>query len=200
MSAIILDAATLVSRTLWQMVVGDPCGYYARALFRQTRSRRMEEATEQENVPVNSAVAFAVWLTIYEPLMVRKSEQVGIHRLWRGHCKANGYGQIRRGGKTQAVHRYLWSIWHHQRIPPGMDVDHRCKIRNCFAPWCLQLRPHRVNRAPHRRALHTHCRRGHPVTPENSTGHQRPECKPCRRSRDRIYRQAKKQAAKWAHI
>lgn len=66
--------------------------------------------------------------------MVDKS---GEHWLWTGYL-SNGYGSILVDGKAERVHRYSWTV-HNGPIPDGIDVLHKCDIRNCVKPDCLFL-------------------------------------------------------------
>lgn len=40
--------------------------------------------------------------------------------------------------KLMMYHRHIWEI-EHGAIPPGFEVDHKCKNRACFNPEHLQL-------------------------------------------------------------
>lgn len=57
--------------------------------------------------------------------------------LWTGTRRSDGYGVIQRGRKGEGlvrVHRLSWELA--GNVPPavGMDLCHRCDIRNCVNP------------------------------------------------------------------
>jgi len=79
-------------------------------------------------------------------------------------------------------------------IPEGLVIDHLCRVRNCVNPAHMEpvtntenvLRgtgPTAVN------AQKTHCKHGHPLTPDNLVKRtDRRECMECRRIREREYK------------
>lgn len=58
--------------------------------------------------------------------------------LWQGYTEKNGYGRARFRGKRYAAHRLGWEL-HFGPIPEGMNVLHKCDVRNCINPqhWFL---------------------------------------------------------------
>jgi len=53
---------------------------------------------------------------------------------WRGCTMSNGYGKLNRAGRGVILaHRYSYEA-NVGPIPTGLDVCHRCDIRNCVRP------------------------------------------------------------------
>lgn len=83
------------------------------------------------------------------------------------------------------LHRAVWRLLVGD-IPDGMQLDHLCLVRICCNPDHLEpVTPAENNR---RKGSDGYCKRGHPMTPENtvnngmrSDGKQALLCKACRR-------------------
>lgn len=101
--------------------------------------------------------------------------------------RATGYGRIRVAGETLGVHRVSYEVFVGP-IPGGYDIDHLCRVRECFNPEHLEPVTRRVNaqRGAHG-GLITACPHGHAYTPENTyvskVGHRL--CRTCNRDRQR---------------
>jgi hypothetical protein len=117
---------------------------------------------------------------------------------WQGLVSLEGYGRLRRDGRLQYVHRYVWSLVHGP-IPDGMCVLHRCDNPRCFRLDHLFLGSHLDNirdmaakgRLWQQRV--THCPQGHPYDDANTmilrSGARR--CRACGRERNRRARQSR---------
>jgi len=53
-------------------------------------------------------------------------------RLWGGRLDRDGYPLATIAGSSVRLHRYLY-IERHGPIPEGMEVEHRCRRRNCLS-------------------------------------------------------------------
>lgn len=134
--------------------------------------------------------------------------------LWIGPLNGKGYGRLWLAGnwrkRTMGAHRYSY-LMARGPIPEGLVLDHLCRVPCCVNPDHLEpvtIRENAirgvgpvVSRAYW--AARTHCRKGHPVTPENikirgSTGERickvcvkiarsRPEVKAVARLNERAY-------------
>lgn len=97
---------------------------------------------------------------------------------WTGP-RSNGYGVIGsggRGGRTLKAHRVAYEDVVGP-IPPGMHIDHLCRVRNCVNPKHLEpvIQAENLRRAGEARTTCTH---GHPLPPR-PPGKRRPACPTC---------------------
>lgn len=126
--------------------------------------------------------------------------------LWVGSKINNGYGVIRkpRSAKkkgTALVHRVSYEIAFGP-IPDGLDIDHKCRVRNCVNPNHLRTCTRRQNTLwgigpSAKNAQKTHCLRGHPLEGENILirGNRRC-CRECIRIRARKHAPRRKRKPK----
>jgi hypothetical protein len=84
-------------------------------------------------------------------------------------------GAIARGGLARAHGRGVYKRTYelvNGPVPAGLDLDHLCRVPSCVNPAHLEAVTHHVNLmrgvgACAQNARKTHCKRGHPLTPEN---------------------------------
>jgi hypothetical protein len=118
--------------------------------------------------------------------------------LWEGNINDSGYGNVWNWlGEyfgTRRAHR-ISLILSGVKIPKGLVVDHRCRVRRCVNPEHLRLVTMKVNTTENnscpaaKNKAKTHCKYGHPFDLENTMiiGTEWRKCRMC----DRIS-QAKK--------
>lgn len=110
--------------------------------------------------------------------------------LWTAAHSAEGYGLFhlpRPRGMVRA-YRFAWENTGHGAIPPGMQIDHKCRVPACVNPDHLQVVTPRENTllgiGPTAvNARLTHCRRGHALPAKNARGRRR--CRECENAGDR---------------
>lgn len=130
-----------------------------------------------------------------------KVEKTDTCWLWRGAITSRGYGSFFRGNGLGAVGAHCWAYESLVgEIPDRLQLDHLCRNRACVNPAHLEPVTARVNRmrgvGPQRTrerfAAMTHCKRGHPRTPENmfTASNGTHNCRPCARLLDRARRAA----------
>ncbi len=115
--------------------------------------------------------------------------------LWEGGLTPSGYGQMRgrEGEGTLLAHRFSYQSLVGP-IPPGLSLDHLCRIKNCVNPAHLEPVTSEENfrRSPLWVGNRTECPSGHPYEGNNvsvkTTGAR--GCKQC--ARDYAERQRRK--------
>ena len=122
--------------------------------------------------------------------------------IWQKGKTHNGYPLV----SVARVMRYAHRLQYERTkgpIPPGMDLDHLCRNRDCINPEHLEpvTRSENLRRgagAQMLRARHaavTHCPQGHPYNAENT--YLRPNgrgrlCRLCQRAAKKSYRERRK--------
>lgn len=125
--------------------------------------------------------------------------------VWAGRRNDKGYGIIKKGEKITLAHRLVYTTLVGP-IPPGLTLDHLCRVRECvnpahLEPVTLSENCRRGESPMARHARKTSCVNGHPFNEENtcrsqdSRGRWRRACRVCDRvryatspaKRERIY-------------
>jgi hypothetical protein len=113
--------------------------------------------------------------------------------------KKSGYGHAYTG--IYGIRRHMWAheFAYHVLVgpvPPGLEIDHKCRVRHCVRPDHLEPVTHAENM---RRGVEarTCCGQGHPRTPENTSytprGNRR--CIPCDSAKRAAYTKCGRSAA-----
>jgi hypothetical protein len=109
--------------------------------------------------------------------------------LWTGSEKGHGgYGGFKYKNKTLRAHRVSYEL-HVGPIPPGLTLDHLCRVRFCVNPKHLEPVTHKENslRGYGVGAINfrkTHCIHGHEFNKSNTrirTDGRGRECLACKR-------------------
>lgn len=90
--------------------------------------------------------------------------------LWVASLDTRGYGQITVAkGRSRQAYRVAYELVVGP-VPAGLELDHKCRVRSCCNPDHLEPVTHAVNmaRSANANRSKTHCKRGHPFTPENT--------------------------------
>lgn len=103
--------------------------------------------------------------------------------LWTAVLNSAGYGRFYSQGRMALAHRISY-LAHRGSIPPGLQLDHLCRVRSCVNPDHLEPVTQRENilRGTSPVALAaaaTHCPSGHPYD-EANTLHSASGCRRCR--------------------
>lgn len=64
--------------------------------------------------------------------------------VWMGYLEGSGYGRVMHRGRDTLAHREAWSS-RNGPIPPGMMIDHLCRVRCCVNPDHLRIVTPRQN-------------------------------------------------------
>lgn len=113
--------------------------------------------------------------------------------LWTGATNGPGYGNLGVDGHNRVAHRIAYLLARGE-LPPGVEIDHRCRQPACCNPAHLEPVTHEENI---RRGLHgelrTHCARGHDQRPR---GARRPNgrCRACFNADMQLWREKRRAA------
>lgn len=131
---------------------------------------------------------FAKWTEPGPPPSYRP--QLGPCLLFTGARKtSSGYGQYRWGGykaPNRSAHAFAWESVNGP-IPPGLTVDHLCRVTNCVRVSHMEIVTSEEN---YRRAVEARvrCHKGHRLEPWSGSGRRR--CPTCEKgwSEERVAR------------
>ena len=109
---------------------------------------------------------------------------------WTGAHSIKGYGYFGTPEGTAQAHRWIYQQLVGP-IPPGLTIDHLCRVRDCMNPAHMEpvsrgenvLRGNGHSAQNARKAV---CKRGHPFTGDNLyPKNRRRHCRACRAENDR---------------
>lgn len=120
---------------------------------------------------------------------------------WTATTDGKGYGFFYPGKewpqRQMRAHRFAY-IALQGPIPTGYDLDHLCRNLGCCNPDHLEPVPHRENvlrgiSPIAQQARQTHCKKGHPFSPENTYQSSKGRvCRICARERNARYMDRKR--------
>lgn len=103
--------------------------------------------------------------------------------LWTGQLNAKGYARL----SGYSVHRTMYEIVV-GKIPPGLTIDHLCRVKNCVRPRHMEVVTREEN--SHRNlGFKPQCSQGHDYTEENTYWYRgNRSCRTCRNERSAAYK------------
>lgn len=110
--------------------------------------------------------------------------------VWTGALTRKGYGHFSVNSGYFGAHRFAY-LHYRGLIPPGMVLDHLCRVRHCVNPDHLEpvtsAENTRRGLIPLSKWTKTHCPQGHPYEGDNVQIDKRGarHCRTCRRERER---------------
>ena len=113
--------------------------------------------------------------------------------LWTAALQPKGYAELQRNKKVILVHRLFYERYRGP-IPPGLEIDHLCRVRSCVNPDHMEVVTSRVNSlrgngVGGRNARKTLAKCGHPLSPPPRSISGPRYCRPCRREYWRVREQ-----------
>ena len=114
---------------------------------------------------------------------------------WLGNYAGKDYGAFWTGQKQVRAHIFSYELAHGP-IPPGLVLDHICRVHKCVNPSHLEAITNRENilrgiSPPAIQSRQTHCKRGHEFSKMNTRlergkyGREKRQCRLCDRIRKR---------------
>lgn len=107
--------------------------------------------------------------------------------IWQGQL-TNGYGRVKISGRKKSAHRVLWEKANGRPVPPGLQMDHLCRVTECVnpdhvEPVTSQENIRRRDQARGKGVYATSCSRGHLFDAKNTrdSADGRRVCRTCRR-------------------
>ena len=64
--------------------------------------------------------------------------------LWAGALTSHGYGEMHFERRTRLAHKILYELLV-GAVPPGLELDHKCRVPSCVNPGHLEPVTHREN-------------------------------------------------------
>lgn len=120
--------------------------------------------------------------------------------LWAGSCTERDYPTVRWNGATRRTHRVVYQVLVAE-IPPHLELDHLCRMRQCVNPEHLEPVTHRINTLrgdtfQRSNSVKTECPAGHPYDGayQRRNGSVMRTCSICARRNKRAYKQRRRQA------
>ena len=125
--------------------------------------------------------------------------------IWLGGKTTNGYGTVRYKGKTNYIHRLVYTLVKGP-IPIGLQIDHLCRVRLCCNPDHLEAVTQRENllrgnTITAKNVAKTECPKGH-LYNETNTIHRDGNriCRECKRLRDADYHKRNPKVSKTGKV
>lgn len=113
--------------------------------------------------------------------------------LWQGKLNTNGYVNVKYRGCIWKLHKLVWEHFNGP-VPDGLELDHLCRLKNCWNPSDEHLEPvtHKVNCQRGNAGKNstigqfwkskTHCPSGHEYNEENTKAWRgKRYCRACHR-------------------
>lgn len=94
------------------------------------RRKPLSEETKRKIGSTNKLIQDARQVPIRERIL-RKTKITDGCWLWSGYRRDDGYGEISFEGKGRPVHRLFYEL-HQGSVPHGLNVCHKCDVRNCI--------------------------------------------------------------------
>ena len=122
---------------------------------------------------------------------------------WTASVTDHGYGRMSYGNHVYRVHRLAAHLWLGLDLADqSIKVCHDCDNPPCFNPDHLYLGTQKDNnrdmvqrgRAYPGPKRASHCKKGHPLTKDNTVGIKNPRCRTCNNEQQRRRRHAKRTA------